>query len=154
MGVVQLRLAYAFAVGSATRRWKARFAEVFRSSGHTNPRMFALHFLSRAPQGLSQAELCELLDLSAATVVNLLDLMEARGMIIRRAVPGDRRINRVFIEDQGRRDLAEMEAAAGVLNAEIFSDISENELRNSLRLMHLVTERLIAKTGFEGAGPS
>lgn len=142
MEIEQLKLALAFSVTLVGRRWKARFAEMVKPSGNTNSRMAALYFLADAPKGLTQAELSELLSVSPATLTRLLDAMESRGMISRRALIGDRRAKLVFIEDQGRRDLAELDCAASAMRDHLFAGVSETDLRSSLKVLRLMAARM------------
>jgi len=144
MEIEQLKLALAFSVTLVGRRWKARFAELVKPSGNTNSRMVALYFLADAPKGLTQAELSELLSVSPATLTRLLDAMESRGMISRRALIGDRRAKLVFIEEQGRRDLAELDGAASALRDHLFADIPQDDLRAALKVLRQMANRMSA----------
>lgn len=144
LDIEQLKLALAFSVTLVGRRWKARFAQMVKPSGNTNSRMVALYFLADAPKGLTQAELSELLSVSPATLTRLLDAMESRGMISRRSLIGDRRAKLVFIEDQGRRDLAELDGAASAMRDHLFAGISDADLRCSLKVLRQMAARMTA----------
>lgn len=52
--------------------------------------------------GLRQSELAERLEVATVTTSKLIDRLEARGYVERRADPDDRRSNRVFATDQAR----------------------------------------------------
>jgi MarR family transcriptional regulator for hemolysin len=142
MQVEPLKLAIAFSIMLVGRRWKARFAHQVKPSGNTIARAGALYYLAEAPKGLTQAELSDLLNISPATLTRLLDGMESRGMISRRALIGDRRAKLVFIEDQGRRDLKELDQVASEMRDHLFDGIDEDELRATLRVLRKVEGRL------------
>ena len=67
-----------------------------RGQGMTRAQWAILIWLERQP-GLSQKELAELLEVEPITVARLIDRLEARGMVERRADPRDRRIWRLHL---------------------------------------------------------
>lgn len=67
-----------------------------RGNGMTRAQWVMLIWLERRP-GLSQKELSELLEVEPITVARLIDRLEARGMVERRADPEDRRIWRLHL---------------------------------------------------------
>jgi MarR family transcriptional regulator, organic hydroperoxide resistance regulator len=62
-------------------------------------------------EGLSQQELAERLYVTKGNVSGLLDRMVEAGLVERRAIPGDRRSNSLYLTGKGR-DLAEKGIAA------------------------------------------
>jgi len=66
-----------------------------------------LIWLERQP-GLSQKELAELIEVEPITVARIVDRLEARGMVERRADPADRRIWRLHLCPPSRSILNEM----------------------------------------------
>jgi len=67
-----------------------------RAHGMTRAQWAILIWLERQP-GLSQKELAELLEVEPITAARLVDRLEARGMLERRADPRDRRIWRLHL---------------------------------------------------------
>lgn len=67
-----------------------------RIQGMTRAQWAILIWLERQP-GLSQKELAELLEVEPISVARLIDRLEARGMVERRADPRDRRIWRLHL---------------------------------------------------------
>ena len=64
--------------------------------GLTRAQWVILFWLDRQP-GLSQKELAEILEVEPITVARLIDRLEERGMVERRADPGDRRVWRLHL---------------------------------------------------------
>ncbi|MGH7066837.1 MAG: MarR family winged helix-turn-helix transcriptional regulator [Acetobacteraceae bacterium] len=79
-----------------------------RRNGMTRAQWVMLIWLERRP-GLSQKELSELLEVEPITVARLVDRLEARGMVERRADPDDRRIWRLHLRPAALPVLAEIE---------------------------------------------
>ncbi len=67
-----------------------------RAHGMTRAQWVMLSRLNRQP-GLSQKELAELLEVEPITVARLVDRLEGRGLLERRADPADRRIWRLHL---------------------------------------------------------
>lgn len=78
-----------------------------RSNGMTRAQWVMLIWLERRP-GLSQKELAELLEVEPITVARLVDRLEARGMVERRADPADRRIWRLHLLPAAEVELGEV----------------------------------------------
>ncbi len=78
-----------------------------RHNGMTRAQWVMLIWLDRRP-GLSQKELSELLEVEPITVARLVDRLEARGMVERRADPADRRIWRLHLRPAARPVLEEI----------------------------------------------
>ena len=80
-----------------------------RSQGMTRAQWTILLWLDRQP-GLSQKELADLLEVEPITVARLVDRLEARGLVERRADPGDRRIWRLHLRPEARPVLGDIAA--------------------------------------------
>jgi len=78
-----------------------------RLHGMTRAQWTILLHLERQP-GLLQKELAEVLEVEPITVARLVDRLEARGMVERRADPHDRRCWRLHLTDQSRPLMAEI----------------------------------------------
>ena len=91
-----------------------------RLHGMTRAQWTILLSLDRQP-GLLQKELAELLEVEPITVARLVDRLEARGMVERRADPTDRRCWRLHLTDTSRPLMSEILAQVEEL-AEISTD--------------------------------
>lgn len=87
------------------RLWRAS-DERFSRWGLTDNHYNVLRILNGAGEPLSQVEIGRRMLSSRANVTKLVDLLEARGMVARRAC-GDRRVNHVVLTDAGLRFLAD-----------------------------------------------
>ena len=52
--------------------------------------------------GLTQVELCEKLNCEASTVTNMLKVLEKNRLVVRLKDPDDKRINRIFLTEDGK----------------------------------------------------
>src|SRR3954468_17958173 len=78
------------------RLLRTRFDQRARARGMTRAQWIILARLSRHP-GMSQNELATICEVEPITVARLVDRLEARGMVERRADPNDRRVRRLHL---------------------------------------------------------
>jgi DNA-binding MarR family transcriptional regulator len=88
-----------------------------RGQGMTRAQWLILFRLRGAP-GLTQRELAVLLEVEPITVGRLVDRLEARGLVERRADPADRRVWRLHLTPAATPVLVEIDQARGSFDAE------------------------------------
>lgn len=82
--------------------WEA--SRLFFAQWDLSPSQFnVLNLLRSRPEGLSQIELSRSLITHRSNVTGLVDRLEARGLLVRDEVRGDRRAYRVSLTESGRR---------------------------------------------------
>jgi DNA-binding MarR family transcriptional regulator len=85
-----------------SRLMRTVFDRRARHAGVTRTQWLALTRIQRRP-GASQSELADMMEIEKAPAGRIIDRLEERGWVERRADPGDRRINRMFLTVDGRR---------------------------------------------------
>ncbi len=92
---------------TAENLWNA--SRVFLARWDLSPSQFnVLNLLEGEPGGLSQTGISRLLIMHRSNATGLIDRLEVRGLLQRRATPGDRRANRVVLTPAARRLLGEI----------------------------------------------
>ena len=134
------------------RGWEVKvwvtFARVYNRMERRLGQALATHGLSLSQfdvlatllhgEGITQQELAERLLVTKGNVVGLIDRVGAAGWVERRPDPDDRRANRLYLTDAGRRLLSEVFPRHAADIQEAFGRFSEAELRQ----MHQLLERL------------
>jgi DNA-binding MarR family transcriptional regulator len=87
-------------------RFSRRIERALTVCGLTLAQFDVLATLARG-DGITQQELSDRLLVTKGNVCGLIDRAEAAGVVERRPDPDDRRINRLFLTDRGRRQFAE-----------------------------------------------
>jgi DNA-binding MarR family transcriptional regulator len=100
------------------RLLRTRFDQTARAYGMTRAQWVILARLDRQP-GMSQNELATICEVEPITVARLIDRLEARGMVERRADPNDRRVRRLHLLPASRPILTEIARYRAILEAEI-----------------------------------
>jgi DNA-binding MarR family transcriptional regulator len=101
----------------------------------TLPRFDLMAQLERAPNGMTLGELSQRMMVSNGNVTGLVDRLVAQGLIDRRPSPTDRRAQIVSLTAEGRKFFRSLARANADWVAEIFADLSTDEID---KLMHLL----------------
>jgi MarR family transcriptional regulator for hemolysin len=87
-----------FLLADVARLMRRNFDRRAQQIGLSRAQWQVLAWLKRN-EGISQASLAELLEMSPMTLVRLIDKLEAGGLIQRRPRPGDRRSYQLYLAD-------------------------------------------------------
>ena len=98
-----------------------------RTHGMTRAQWVILSRLERAP-GLSQRELAEILEVEPITVGRLVDRLETRGLVERRADPEDRRIWRLHLRPEAAPVLAALDVQRAAIRKLVSEGVTEAEI--------------------------
>jgi DNA-binding MarR family transcriptional regulator len=101
----------------------------------TLPRFDLMAQLDKTPGGMTLGELSQRMMVSAGNVTGLAERLESLGMLERRASPNDRRAQIVSLTSEGRRAFRAMARTHENWIAEIFSDLSHDEIETLMRLL-------------------
>ncbi len=107
----------------------------------TRQKWVALSILDKTP-GIAQIELAERMDIDRSSAGRLLDRMEKNGLIKRRKDALDRRIIRVFIQDEARPMLKQLDGLPDEIKNVAENGLSQEEQRDLLRLLNKVKSNL------------
>lgn len=125
-----------YLVSAAHLRARVRFEELLREAGIGTADFGALATIARSGP-LSQQQVAEQLSLTGTAVVQIVDRLEADGLVERRRNPTDRRSYALELTAQGRTALERARAALDRSNAELAQTLggesAERELHGLLR---------------------
>lgn len=100
-----------------------------------SPGEFGVLVLIEANAGINQTALAEAVGADRSTMVPILDRLEKRGLIERRAVPGDRRAYALALGEVGRRRMEEFRATVRAHEQRIAASLSAAERATLLDLL-------------------
>jgi MarR family transcriptional regulator for hemolysin len=89
-----------FLMVTLTRQWRRFVEEQLAASGLTDATWTPLLHLRAWGDGVTQKELAERVGLDGSSLVRLLDILEGKGWVERRADAADRRSKRIFLTPQ------------------------------------------------------
>jgi len=122
-------------VSDAARLLRRRFDARARTIGVSRAQWQVLIALARR-EGINQAALADRLEVETITVARMVDRLQEAGLVERRADPADRRAWRLFLTDRAHPILAELQAVAAEVRAEMLAglDTAEQALLQALLL--------------------
>jgi MarR family transcriptional regulator, transcriptional regulator for hemolysin len=104
-------------------------------------------FRLRTQEGLSQVDLAEVLELQPISLVRLLDRLVEQGLLERRHDPRDRRANRLFLTEAGRRLVDDLDSLRDAIAADVLHDIPDEAITTSLKTLRDIKDRIKAHSG-------
>lgn len=116
------------------------FSEIVGSSELT-PGQFGVLVVIDANPGLSQTRLGSALGIDRSTVVAVIDRLEARGLVVRRPSPHDRRSHALHLSEPGNAALQRVAERVRAHEKIIAGDLSDTELASLIALLDRVARR-------------
>ncbi|PYR34780.1 MAG: MarR family transcriptional regulator [Acidobacteria bacterium] len=116
-----------FAVLHAASALETRVEERLADAGLSLPKLAALHQLSQAGDSLPLGQLAERLACVKSNVTQLVDRLEADGLVVRAADPNDRRSRLAVLTEVGKTTYARGSQIQQQTEREIFATLSKEE---------------------------
>lgn len=132
-----------FLISDAARLMRTVFDRRVRRLELTRAQWLVLARLHRRP-GASQSELAEMMEVEKASAGRMVDRLERKGWVERRADPVDRRINRLYLTAEAEKISLRMRAVAEQMVDDALGDLSETQAEHLADLMVTVKARLLA----------
>jgi len=123
------------------RLMRTIFDRRVKALGITRPQWLAIVRLNRRP-GASQSELADMMEIERAPAGKIVDRLEERGWVERRADAVDRRVNRIFLTERGERVYAVIWPIAQATVGDALSDLSDADVDTLTQLLARVKARL------------
>jgi MarR family transcriptional regulator, transcriptional regulator for hemolysin len=132
---MDLYLSFGFLVHDVARLFGRRFNQrALLFLGLTRAQCKVLGYLARN-EGINQAGLADLLEITPMSLVRQIDRMEEDGWIERRPDPSDRRAHRLVLTEKARPILARILDLSNEIRAEAFAGLSAAEGRHLIDLL-------------------
>ena len=109
---------------SAAAKTIARLSRARLSPFGVTPIQFAVLQAASEADRQTATEIGAALMIDSATIVGVIDRLEAMKLLTREADPADRRLYRLLLTQEGRKALPAMQAGMDELNAEIDAELS------------------------------
>ena len=119
---------FGFQFVELARRWRRALDARLAEAGLTDATWAPLIHLHESGDGIQQKELAVRIGLDGSSLVRLLDILAARGLIERREDDHDRRAKRVFLTEQGRQAILDIRKVLTQVEQGMLADISDAEI--------------------------
>ena len=132
-----------YLLADVTRLMRAAFDERMQELGLTASTWRVLIYLRRS-DGISQAALARLLDVSRASLGQVIDRLEKSGHVMRAEHSEDRRVWRVYLTAKARAMMPDVESNARSLHATSFGKLAPEDYKHLLKILAELRAILIA----------
>ncbi|MBB6467425.1 MarR family winged helix-turn-helix transcriptional regulator [Aminobacter carboxidus] len=126
------------------RLWRHAADRALDDCGLSHATAMPLVMLSRLGDNIRQGVIADHLGFEGPSLVRIVDLLAADGLIIRTGDPGDRRAKILSLTDAGRLRVDEIELILERLRTDLLADEDAAELKNALGLLTRLEQRLLA----------
>ncbi len=126
---------------------KKRADDFFQEHGLTDVQFNVLMLLYTQvsdEEGLSQAQLSDMMLVNRANITSLIDRMEKAGLVVRTSADSDRRYNIIKMTQQGKKVFAEVEPLYGKLVIETISPLKEPEQKRLIAMLEKIRGGLVS----------
>ncbi len=127
------------------RRWRAEADRAVADFGLSDATGWLLLQVGRLGDGARQTELAAALDIQGASLVRLVDQVEAAGLVNRRTDAQDRRANRIFLTDAGRALVGQIETSLRAIRHDLFQDVDDGDLATANAVLALLDQRMLSR---------
>ena len=100
---------------------------------------------SQVRSPLSQSELADMLSVSGASMVHMIDRLVKDGLVIREPSISDRRVNRIVITDAGHRLYAVLKDEAAAVRQELLASMELEKLAHLTELLEQMQSILVPR---------
>lgn len=118
----------------AGRQWRKVARQVAAQHGVSEAASAPLMWIERLGSDVRQNALADAVGIEGASLVRLLDELQANGLITREPDPADRRANAVNLTDAGWGVVREVNGALTALRLEVFASVPGKDIEAALRV--------------------
>jgi MarR family transcriptional regulator for hemolysin len=137
-------------ISDIARFLRTVFDRRVRRLGLTRSQWLVLTRLHRRP-GASQSELADMMEVEKASAGRMVDRLETKGWVERRAQEGDRRVNRIYLTPEAERVHKRIWRIAEATVDDALADLSRQEAAQLVKLLARVKGSLVAVVDGGGA---
>jgi MarR family transcriptional regulator for hemolysin len=123
------------ALYNLARDWRHAVDRRLKYLGISMASWMTIAAASQVRTPLSQSELADMLSVSGASMVHMIDRLVKAGLAIREPSISDRRVNRIVITDAGHRLCAELKTEAAAVRQQLLASIESEKLAHLTELL-------------------
>ncbi|SMH47800.1 transcriptional regulator, MarR family [Mesorhizobium australicum] len=136
-----LETAFVDELSKVNRKLRTMFDARVKAQGLTLARARLLMHLAKN-EGATQSELASALEIEQASIVSLLDALQKKDLVVRRAVKDDRRANGIFLTAKARSEADAILAFVVELRRQILAGIDEKDLSAATDVLKHVSRNI------------
>ncbi|MDB5738749.1 MAG: MarR family transcriptional regulator [Sphingomonas bacterium] len=146
MSRYDLEAAFAARLLPVARTWRRAADRALSGMGLSSATGWALVHVVREGGDLRQTDLAQMLEITDASLVRLLDQLGTAGLAERRTDEADARVRRIGLTAKGKAMVARIEAIFAGLRADVLAEVSDADLATGLAVIERTSAMLAGKS--------
>lgn len=130
-----------FLIARLARLWRREANQVLADHGLSEATALPLMVLSRQDKCVRQGVLAEELGIEGPSLVRLIDLLQAEGLVERREHPTDRRAKMLHLTPMGEAKAAEINRVLRRLRTYLLKDLESDRLAATFEALQTIEQR-------------
>jgi len=128
------------------RLWRKMAREAAARHGVSEAASAPLIWIERLGENVRQNALADAIGIEGASLVRLIDELEASGLVTRQPDPTDRRANSLSLTPRGREIVTEVNDDIQGIRVQIFADVATSDLEATARVFAALKQAAGAET--------
>jgi MarR family transcriptional regulator, transcriptional regulator for hemolysin len=128
-------------IARLARLWRREVDQALADHGLSQATAHPIRLLSRRGKCVRQGELAEEIGIEGPSLVRLIDLLQAEGLVERREDPSDRRAKTLHVTAKGEAKADEINRILRRVRAFLLKDISPEELAITYDVLQRIEQR-------------
>lgn len=141
------RLIFGQLVTRVSRNWRRAIDQALAENGLSQATALPLLVLSRLGDDLRQGTIADELGLEGPSLVRIVEMLVAEGLVTRREDPADRRAKLLRLTPHGKAQVEKIEATIDTLRARLFSNLTDAEITAMVHGLAKMESALMAARG-------
>ena len=117
------------------RRWRAFYDEQLKGTGLTLSRVTVLYWIDMLDGTTTQRELADIVGIEGPTLVRQLHALEAKGLVERIAMPGDRRAKGLRLTEAAQPIIQQIREMNEKISSDAFDRLDRRRLASATSLV-------------------
>jgi len=123
------------ALHNTAKYWRHAMDRRLQDLGISLTSWMTIAAASQVRSPMSQSELADMLSVSGASMVHMIDRLVRAGLVVREPSKSDRRVNRIVITHAGHRHYAELKNEAAAVRQQLLARIELEKLAHLTELL-------------------
>lgn len=125
-----------------SRLYRRELDNALKKYGLSEAAALPLRFLARVDKPLKQKELADYLNVETPTLVKVLTLLEERGLVLRHALDGDKRVRLVSLSAEGKALNDKLHVDLAYIRMNLFNGMEEDDMTTFIRTLKRIDHNL------------
>lgn len=128
-------------IARLARAWRREVDQALADQGLSQATALPLMVLSRGGKHIRQGVLADEMGIEGPSLVRLIDLLQAEGLVERREDPTDRRAKTLHLTATGEAKVAETNRVLSRVRADLLKDIAADDLAATFDALQRIEQR-------------